>query len=110
MKLILSVVAVTFAFLAPTSVAAQPATGRQPAAPTQRPAATSPAAPQSTGVVADGKIGIIDTEAFADPKTGITKLVNAFEVVNREFKPSLDELTKLRAQFEQLGKDIEATK
>jgi Skp family chaperone for outer membrane proteins len=110
MKLILSVVAVAFAFLVPTSAAAQPAAGRQPAASAQRPAPSSPPASQSTGVVADGKIGIIDTEAFADPKTGITKLVSAFEVVNREFKPSLDELQKLRAQYEQLGKDIEATK
>ena len=79
------------------------------ATPAQRPAAASPAAPQNTGVIADGKIAIIDTEAFADPKTGITQLVSAFEVVNREFKPRSDELQRLRAQYEQLGKDIQAT-
>jgi Skp family chaperone for outer membrane proteins len=109
MKLILSILASTFAVLVPISAAAQPATGRQPATPAQRPPAASTTAPQSTGVIADGKIAIIDTEAFADPKTGITRLVSALEVVNREFKPRGDELQRLRAQYEQLGKDIEAT-
>ena len=109
MKLILSILAATFAVLVPISAAAQPATGRQPATPAQRPPAASTAAPQTTGVIADGKIAIIDTEAFADPKTGITKLVRAFEVVNSEFKRRSEELQKLRAQYEQLGKDIEAT-
>ncbi len=61
-------------------------------------------------MIADGEIATIDTEAFADPKTGITRLVSAFEVVNREFKPRSDELQRLRAQYEQLGKDIEATR
>ncbi len=109
MKLILSILAPAFAVLVPISAAGQPAAGRQPATPAQRPAAASTTAPSSTGVIADGKIAIIDTEAFADPKTGITKLVAAFEVVNREFKITGDELQKLRAQYEQLGKDINAT-
>ncbi len=111
MKLILSTFAAALAVLAPVAAAAQqPATGRPAEPSAQGPAAASPTAPQNTGVVADGKIAIIDTEAFADPKTGITRLVSAFEVVNREFKPRSDELQKLRAQYEQLGKDIEATR
>jgi Skp family chaperone for outer membrane proteins len=111
MKLILSTLATTLAVLAPVTAAAQqPATGRPPATPAQRPAATVPSATQNTGIIADGKIAIIDTEAFADPKTGITRLVSAFDVVNREFKPRSDELQRLRAQYEQLGKDIEATR
>lgn len=110
MKLILSTLAATLAVLVPVSAAAQPATGRPPATSAQRPPAASTAAPSSTGVIADGKIAIIDTEAFADPKTGIFKLVSAFEVVNREYKPILDDLQKLRTQYEQLGKDIEATR
>ena len=111
MKLILSTFAAALAVLAPVAAAAQqPATGRPAVPSAQGPAAASPTAPQNTGVVADGKIAIIDTEAFADPKTGITRLVSAFEVVNREFKPRSDELQKLRAQYEQLGKDIEATR
>ncbi len=111
MKLILFTFAAALAVLAPVAAAAQPpATGRPAGPSAQGPAAASPTAPQNTGVVADGKIAIIDTEAFADPKTGITRLVSAFEVVNREFKPRSDELQKLRAQYEQLGKDIEATR
>ncbi len=113
MKLILSTLAATLAVLVPVTAAAQqPATGRPPApAPQRSPAAsaTTPA-PQNTGVIADSKIAIIDTEAFADPKTGITRLVSALEIVNREFKPRSDELQKLRTQYEQLGKDIEATR
>ncbi len=109
MKLIHSILVATLAVLAPlTVVAQQPAAGR-PAPAAQRPAAASPTAPQNTGVIADGKIAIIDTEAFADPKTGITRLVSALDKVNREFKPRSDELQKLRAQYEQLGKDIAAT-
>ena len=109
MKLILSILVAGLVVLAPLTVhAQQPAAGR-PAPAAQRPAATSPTAPQTTGVIADGKIAIIDTEAFADPKTGITRLVRALDVVNREFKPRSDELQKLRAQYEQLGKDIAAT-
>ncbi|MBA3355636.1 MAG: OmpH family outer membrane protein [Pyrinomonadaceae bacterium] len=111
MKLILSTFAAALAVLAPVAAAAQqPATGRPAVPSAQGPAAASPTTPQNTGVVGDGKIAIIDTEAFADPKTGITRLVSAFEVVNREFKPRSDELQKLRAQYEQLGKDIEATR
>ena len=108
MKLIFTTLAAALTVLVPvTASAQQPATAR----PTpQRPAAASPAGPPNPGVIADGKIAIIDTEAFADPKTGITKLVSAFELVNREFKPSVDELQRLRTQYEQLGKDIEATR
>ncbi|MBA2526928.1 MAG: OmpH family outer membrane protein [Pyrinomonadaceae bacterium] len=112
MKLILSTaLTVTLAVLMPVTAAPQqPATGRPPSPSGQRPPATSPAAPQNSGVIADGKIATVDTEAFADPKTGITRLVSAFELVNREFKPRSDELQKLRAQYEQLGKDVEATR
>jgi Skp family chaperone for outer membrane proteins len=110
MKLILSTLATALAVLTPISAAAQqPATGRPPATSAQRPPTASPTAPQNTGVIADGKIAIIDTEAFADPKTGITRLVSALDLVNREFKPRSDELQRLRAQYEQLGKDIQAT-
>lgn len=111
MKLIrLLTAAAALAVLVPAMAPAQqPAAGR-PVPSAQRPPAASPTVAQNPGVIADGKIAIIDTEAFADPKTGITRLVSAFEVVNREFKPRSDELQKLRAQYEQLGKDIEATR
>lgn len=110
MKIIFFTMAATIAVLMPLSAAAQqPATSRPAATPAPKPAAASPAPAQSSGVVPDGKIAIIDTEAFADPKTGITRLVSALDVVNREFKPRSDELQRLRAQYEQLGKDIAST-
>lgn len=111
MKLIRSIlVAVTFAALVPISGSAQttPAGRTPPVA--QRPAITTPAATPNTGVIADGKIAIIDTDAFADPKTGITRLVAALDGVNREFKPRSDELQRLRGQYDQIAKDIEATR
>lgn len=115
MKLIRNIAAAAaFAALTALSASAQPAATRPAApAPQQRPAATAPA-PQTGGAPGgnpvDGKVAIIDTEAFADPKSGITRLVNAFNKVNAEFKPRSDELQRLRASFEQIGKDIEATK
>jgi outer membrane protein len=79
----------------------------------QQPSAGRPAAPAtaaSAAAVPDGKVAIVDTEAFGDPKTGIGRLVRAVDVVNREFLPQRDELQKLRAQYDQVVKDIDATK
>ena len=116
MKLIrnIAAAAVLAAFI---TVSASAQTNPRPAAPgaqPQRPAATNPA-PANTGGApggnpVEGKIAIIDTEAFANPQGGITRLVNAFNKVNAEFKPRSDELQRLRASYEQIGKDIEATK
>src|SRR5918992_872811 len=80
---------------------------QQPGA--SRPLGT-PAAGAGAATVPDGKVAIVDTEAFGDPKTGIVRLVRAFESVNREFTPQRDELQKLRAQYDQIVKDISATK
>lgn len=78
----------------------------------QQPGAARPAtsASGSAAGVPDGKVAIVDTEAFGDPKTGILRLVRAFESVNREFTPQRDELQKLRAQYDQHVKDLNATK
>ncbi|MCA1632555.1 MAG: OmpH family outer membrane protein [Acidobacteria bacterium] len=109
MKLIRNIAAAAaFAALTALSVSAQPAAGRPAAPAPQRPATTPGGAPGGNPV--EGKIAIIDTEAFADPKSGITRLVNAFNVVNNEFKPRSDELQRLRGQYDQILKDIEATK
>ncbi len=115
MKLIRHIAAAAaIAALTALSASAQPAATRPAAPATQRPAGTTPASPQTGGAPGgnpvEGKIAIIDTEAFADPKSGITRLVNAFNKVNAEFKPRSDELQRLRASYEQIGKDIEATK
>ena len=114
MKLIRNIAAAAaVAALTALSASAQPAAGRPAAPAAQRPATTP--APANTGGAPggnpiEGKIAIIDTEAFADPKSGITRLVAAFNKVNAEFKPRSDELQRLRSQYEQLGKDIEATR
>ena len=79
----------------------------------QQPGASRPASPApgaGAASVPDSKVAIVDTEAFGDPKTGIVRLVRAFESVNREFAPQRDELQKLRAQYDQIVKDINATK
>lgn len=112
MKLIRNIAAAAaFAALTALSVSAQPAAGRPAAPAAQRPATTTaPSGGAPGGNPVEGKIAIIDTEAFADPKSGITRLVNAFTVVNNEFKPRSDELQRLRGQYDQLLKEIEATK
>jgi Skp family chaperone for outer membrane proteins len=76
-----------------------------PAAGAQR-----PAAPAASANVPDGKVAIIDTEAFGDPKTGIARLVNAFSTVDREFKPRRDAITGLRAKYDAIVKQINDTK
>lgn len=79
----------------------------------QQPGASRPAAaPAPTGAanVPDGKVAIVDTDAFGDPKTGIVRLVRALDSVNNEFKIQRDELQKLRAQYDQIVKDITATR
>jgi Skp family chaperone for outer membrane proteins len=81
--------------------AQQPAT--RPAAPATQPAASATPVP-ATG---DSKFAIIDTEAFTDPKTGIVKLVRAYQGLEREFKQRSEELQKLRARYDQLGKEVE---
>lgn len=80
----------------------------------QQPGASRPAATPAPGAgaasVPDGKVAIVDTEAFGDPKTGIVRLVRAFESVNREFVGEREALQKMRAQYEQIVKDITATR
>lgn len=96
----ITIAATLVALASPNLSAQQPAPGR-PAGPATQP-------PTTAAPVADGKIAIIDTEAFADPKTGIVRLVRAFDVLEREFKPHSDGLQKLRAQYDQIGKEIQA--
>jgi Skp family chaperone for outer membrane proteins len=74
------------------------------------PGAARPAAPASGANVPDGKVAIIDTEAFGDPKAGIARLVNAFNTVDREFKPRRDQITGLRTKYDTIVKQINDTK
>ncbi len=94
-------IAAALAFAAIATLTANAQTAR-PAAPTQ--AAGGGAIPAET------KFAIVDTRAFQDPKTGVQRLISVFNAVDREFKPRRDELVGLRTRYEQIAKDIEATK
>ena len=77
--------------------------------PARQPAATSPA-PAQGAAIAEGKFAIIDTDAFSDPKSGIKRLVAAFQVVEREFKPRRDEVQALQTRYDALVKEVNDTK
>ena len=87
------------------SAQTQPGAARPAAPATQQPA--RPAGPVN---VPDGKIAIIDSDAFSDQKQGIQRLVAAFQTVEREFKPRRDELQTMRTRYEALVKEINDTK
>jgi Skp family chaperone for outer membrane proteins len=103
MKLIRTIAAAAclVAFAALTAVAQT-----TPAPPAARPAAPA----QGAANVPDGKVATIDTEEFANSKTGIARLVSAFQTVEREFKPRRDELTTLKTRYDALVKEINDTK
>lgn len=97
--------ATLFLFVVALSAYAQ---GTRPAVTPSRPTtapATSPA--PANAVVPDSKIAFVDTEAFADEKNGITRFLAAFQSLQRELKPKVDELQAIQTKAAQLGKDIE---
>src|SRR2546423_234285 len=98
------------AFAAITASAQTQPAPRQTPAPRPTAPATQTPAPQGTVAVAEGKFAIIDTEAFSDPKQGIQRLVAAFQVVEREFKPRRDEVQQLQTRYDALVKEINDTK
>ena len=52
-----------------------------------------------TITVPDAKVVLINTDTFADPKLGITRLAEAFATIEREFGPRRDEIRVLREQL-----------
>ena len=76
----------------------------------QRPAAAQPAAAAASNApVPDSKIALVNTDAFADEKLGITRLVNAMKKVDGEFTPRRTELQGIKANIDKLTADIQAT-
>jgi len=57
---------------------------------------------QAPSQIAPAKVGIINSESFANPTGGITRLVNALKAIQTEFKPRRDEIARLVAQFDTL--------
>lgn len=101
MKLIRLIIGITpLILLSSAIVSAQQPSPARPATTTGTAAASLPA----------GGVAIVDTEEFGHPKNGILRLIRAVEGVNREFLPQRDELQKLRAQYDQVVKEIDATK
>lgn len=85
--------------LAQTKPAATPATSPQTAAP-----------PQTSASVPDGKIALIQSDLFMDPKTGIAKFNTLLNTLNREFQPRQTELQGIQQKVQTLSDDIEKTK
>jgi outer membrane protein len=94
MKIFRAIAAVAFlAVISAGSVLAQPRT------------ATTPSSTQ-TGSMPETKIALVNTDEFADEKTGITRLVNAMKRVDGEFQPRRTELQTLQQQIEKATADL----
>ena len=96
MKIFRAIAAVAFlAAISAGSVFAQPRTATP----------TSPA-PAQTGSLPETKIALVNTDEFADEKTGITRLVAAMKRVDGEFQPRRAELQTLQQQIEKATTDL----
>jgi len=96
MKIFRAIAAVAFlAAISAGSVFAQPRTATS----------TSPA-PTQTGSLPETKIALVNTDEFADEKTGITRLVAAMKRVDGEFQPRRTELQTLQQQIEKATADL----
>lgn len=96
MKIFRAIAAVAFfAVISVGSVFAQP----KPSTPgtTQGPAA---------GNLPDARIALVNTDDFADEKTGIVRLVAAMKRVDGEFQPRRTELQTLQGQIEKATADL----
>jgi outer membrane protein len=69
-----------------------------------QPRTTTP--PTSAGNMPDAKIALVNTDDFADEKTGILRLVAAMKRVDAEFQPRRTELQTLQQQIEKATADL----
>lgn len=70
-----------------------------------RPAAT-PAAPSTSVPVPQGKIALIFSDFFQDPKTGIARITATMNALNREFQPRQTDLNQIKQKLDQLQEEI----
>jgi Skp family chaperone for outer membrane proteins len=61
------------------------------------------AAPQAVPI----KLAVIDTDAFGDPKTGVKRLLDAYNKIEIAIKPKRDELTTLQNRYSALAKEVQ---
>jgi outer membrane protein len=98
MKIFRAIAAVAFlAVISAGSVLAQPK-------PTTTPAGPAPST--QTGALPETKIALVNTDEFADEKTGITRLVSAMKRVDGEFQPRRTELQTLQQTIEKATTDL----
>jgi outer membrane protein len=97
MKIFRAIAAVAFlAVISAGSVLAQP----KPTTP------AGPAPSTQTAALPETKIALVNTDEFADEKTGITRLVTAMKRVDGEFQPRRAELQTLQATIEKATADL----
>jgi outer membrane protein len=97
MKIFRAIAAVAFlAAISAGSALAQPRT---------TPAGPAPTTTQ-TGNVPETKLALVNTDEFADEKTGIVRLVSAMKKVDGEFQPRRTELQTLQTQIEKATADL----
>ncbi len=56
------------------------------------------------------KIAVIDVDEFANPKSGITRLVIAIGGIDKEMKPRRDDIAQFVASHDKLAKEVNDTK
>jgi outer membrane protein len=97
MKIFRAIAAVAFlAVISAGSVLAQP----KPTTP------AGPAPSTQTAALPETKIALVNTDEFADEKTGITRLVSAMKRVDGEFQPRRTELQTLQQSIEKSTADL----
>lgn len=73
-----------------------------------QPKPTTPAGPStSTAAVPETKIALVNTDEFADEKTGILRLVAAMKRVDGEFQPRRAELQTLQTTIDKSTADLQ---
>ena len=96
MKIFRAIAAVAFfAVISVGSVFAQP----RPSTPGTTPGPVA-------GAMPDARIALVNTDDFADEKTGIVRLVAAMKRVDGEFQPRRTELQTLQGQIEKATADL----
>ena len=97
MKIFRAIAAVAFlAVFSAGSVLAQP----KPTTP------AGPAPSSQTAALPETKIALVNTDEFADEKTGITRLVSAMKRVDGEFQPRRTELQTLQQTIDKATADL----
>jgi outer membrane protein len=101
---------VVIAAHAQTRPAGTPAPARPATPPATQPAAPAPAPqqrpPASNEPVPVAKIAVVDTDLFLSDK-GITKLLNAYQQLEREFQPKRQELQGLQNRVQAIADELQ---